>query len=329
MANIVEKIKDKTKKKLYNEARNAYLRKSICNIGRVVETDDRIICYVEQNALDKYKGNKPIYDLMLLGMNVVTDGIRETTEAFGLDKDVYYIFDGIKFDTGLQFTSTWCNVTFKNCIFEKSIYITWGNEITFENNKYKDHCNVYFIGNCFLTANSVKKITFVNESFVNSYELKQYGDQVFGMKIDAREVDFVDSIIVCENTGGIDIDAVITRLENSAFIGKDISIKSTSIKSSDTSITGKESVIIENSNCDFDGEVKSPIMFYNGVDLSNKSDEKVKVDIEEAKLRTAREKLVLELRRIRDYCSLINEEKVQNVRDELNNQTIVKTLTQR
>ena len=84
MASIVDKIKDKTKKKLYNEARSAYLRKSICNIGRIVETDDKIICYVEQDALDKYKGNKPIYDLMLRGMNVVTDGIRENSQLHGV-----------------------------------------------------------------------------------------------------------------------------------------------------------------------------------------------------------------------------------------------------
>ena len=32
-------------------------------------------------------------------------------------------------------------------------------------------------------------------------------------------------------------------------------------------------------------------------------------DIKEAKLRGARERVVLELRRIRDYCLLLNEEK--------------------
>jgi len=325
MTNIINKIKNKVKNKIYNEARNAYLRQSICNIGRIVETDDKIICYVEQEALDKYKGNKPIYDLMLRGMNAVTDGIRETTEAFGLDKKVEYIFDGIKFENGLKFTSTWCNVIFKNCIFDKNIYITWGNEITFENNKYIDDFDVYFLGNFFLTANMVKRITFINENFVNSSKYV-YSKPIFGMKIDAREVEFIDSVVVCQNTGGIKIDAVQTKLENSAFIGKDIDIKSTTIKSSDTSITGKESVVIENTNCDFDGNIKSPIVFYNGIDLSNENVEKIKVDIEEAKLRGARERVILELRRIRDYCLLLNEEKVQKVRDELNGKIVSKVL---
>ena len=328
MTNIVNKIKNKAKNKIYNEARSAYLRKSICNIGRIVETDDKIICYVEQEALDKYKGNKPIYDLSLRGMNVVTDGIRETTEAFGLDKDVEYIFDGIKFDSALKFTSTWCDVTFKNCTFEKNIGIIWGKNITFENNKYKDHCDVYFYGNCFLSAGVIKKLTFINETFVNSSILSEYAHSkpAFGMKIDAREVEFIDSVVVCQNTGGIKIDAEQTKLENSAFIGKDIDIKSTSIKSSDTVITGKESVTIQNSNCDFDGEVKSKMIVYNGIELSAKSDEKVKVDVDEVKLRCQREKVIQELRRIRDYCLLVNEEKIQKVRDELNSDTVSKVL---
>ena len=325
MANIVNKIKNKAKKKIYNEARKAYLMKSICNIGRIVETDDKIICYVEQEALDKYKEKRPIYDLSLRGMNVVTDGIRETTEAFGLDKDVEYIFDGIKFENGLKFTSTWCNVVFKNCTFEKSIYITWGNEITFENNKYIDDFDVYFLGNCFLTANMVKKITFINENFVNSSKYV-YSKPIFGMKIEAGEVEFIDCVVVCQNTGGIKIDAVQTKLENSAFIGDHFFIKSTSIKSSDTVITGKESVTIQNSNCDFDGEVKSKMIVYNGIELSAKSDEKVKVDVDEVKLRCQREKVIQELRRIRDYCLLVNEEKIQKVRDELNSDTVSKVL---
>lgn len=328
MANIFDKIKDKTKRKLYNEARKVYLKKSICNIGRIVETDDKIICYVEQEALDKYKGNNPIYDLMLRGMNVVTEGIRETTEAFRLDKPVYYVFEGIKFDTALKFSSMWCDVIFKNCTFEKNIGIVWGREITFENNKYNDSCDVYFYGDCFLTAGTIKKLTFINEKFVNSY-LSYKSDPfkpVFGMKVQAGEVEFINSAIVCQNNGGIKIDAVRTKLDKAVFLGKDISIKSTFIKSTDTSITGEESVIIDNTDCDFDGEVKSPIIFYNGIDLSTNSNVEINVNGKNAELIGARKKLLEELKRIRNYCLNKNEEKVQKYRDELNNETVSRVL---
>lgn len=84
--------------------------------------------------------------------------------------------------------------------------------------------------------------------------------------------------------------------------------------------------MIEETNCDFDGKVESPIVFYNGTLLSNKNGEEVKVDVEEAKLRCVREKLIQELRNIRDYCLLANEEEVQKVRYELNSQTVSKVL---
>lgn len=271
MANIVNKIKNKAKKKVYKEARSAYLKKTICNIGRIVETKDKIICYVEQETLDKYKGNKPFYGIHLKGMNQGVE--KETVEAFGLDKEVEYIFDGIKFENGLEFTSSWCNVVFKNCTFEKSIYITWGNEITFENNKYIEDFDVYFLGNCFLTANMVKRITFINENFVNSSKYV-YSKPIFGMKIDAREVEFIDSIIVCQHNGGIAINAKKTKLENSAFIGKNVFIESESIESNNTGITGKKFVSIENLSRDFDCEVKSSRVVYNGVLLSTNCDEK-------------------------------------------------------
>lgn len=325
MTNIIDKIKNKAALKLYNEARSMYLKKSICNIGRIVETDDKIICYVEQDALDKYKGNKPIYGINLKGMNQGVD--KETVEAFGLNKPVYYVFDGINFSSALRFSSTWCDVIFKNCTFDKNIGIIWGREITLENNKYKDSCDVYFYGDCFLTAGTVKKLTFINETFVNSSLLAKYpyNDTVFGMKIQAGEVEFIDSTIVCQNDGGVSINAKKTKLENSAFIGQNIIIESESIESNNTSITAKKIFSIENSSRDFDGEVKASRVVYNGVVLSTNG-EKINVNEYNSKLIQARRKLVQELKRIRDYCLNINEEKVQKVRDELNSDAISKVL---
>ena len=86
MANIVDKIKDTAKKKIYNEVRSTYLKKSICNIGRIVETDDKIICYVEQRALDKYDdGDMATY---YSGMQSIVDKLISVywgVEAVGYD----------------------------------------------------------------------------------------------------------------------------------------------------------------------------------------------------------------------------------------------------
>lgn len=125
MRRIIDNIKKKAKLKVYNEARQLYLKKSICNIGKIVEEEDKIICYVDQKSIDRYKGNNPLYKLRLNGMNQVTEGIKETVENFRLNKPVYYIFDGIEFSTGLEITSLWSNVIFRNCTFDKNIGIIW------------------------------------------------------------------------------------------------------------------------------------------------------------------------------------------------------------
>lgn len=95
MGKLIDKLKKKSKLKIYNEIRQIYLKKSICNIGKIVEEEDKIICYVDQKYIDRYKGNKPFYKLRLNGMNQVTEGIKETVEKFRLNKPVYYVFDGI------------------------------------------------------------------------------------------------------------------------------------------------------------------------------------------------------------------------------------------
>lgn len=61
MRRIIDNIKKKAKLKVYNEARQLYLKKSICNIGKIVEEEDKIICYVDQKSINRYKGNNPVH----------------------------------------------------------------------------------------------------------------------------------------------------------------------------------------------------------------------------------------------------------------------------
>lgn len=329
MGKIIDKIKEKAKLKIYNEARQSYLKKSICNIGKIVEEENKIICYVNQKTIDRYKRVKPIYELRLNGMNQVTVGIKETVENFGLNKPVYYIFDGIEFSTGVQITSHWANVTFKNCTFHKNIGIIWGDEITFENNKYTDHCSVYFYGNCFLTADRVNKLTFINDNFVNSYDLKQYGDAHFGMRIDAKLVEFINTMVDAEYPATLKIKAEKTRIENSELKANEIYVDSLSIEFIDSSMIAQNGAIIENTNCDFVGNIQAPIVFYNGTDLANKNQEAHKVDETEVTLKEERKKLIEKFRDLSNYCQQLNDNKVQVIKDKFNNQTVVKTLKQR
>ena len=327
MGIIADKLKKEVRIKAYNIARKAYLKKSICNIGRIVEEDDKIICYVDQKSLDKYKGNYPIYKLMLHGMNQVTHGIKETIENFGLNKPVYYIFDGIEFKNALEFSFSWANVIFRNCTFNKNIGIIWGEEILFENNKYSDHCSCYFYGDCFLSVDRIKKITFINEQFINSYELKRYGNPTqFGMKIDSQIVEFINSKIDAEYPATIKIKSKETKIENSVLSANEIYVDSESIEFTDSSITAQNGVMIENANCDFIGNIDAPIVFYNGADLASKNNKSNKVAQEEKKLKTLRLLLVGKLQIINNSCKEKNDKKIRSMQENLDKQPIGKIL---
>lgn len=324
---IVDKLNKRVRIVLYNRARKVYLKKSICNIGRIVEKDDKIICYVEQKLLDSYKGNYPIYKLMLQGMNQVTDGIKETVENFRLNKPVYYIFDGIEFKRALEFSSRWAHVIFRNCTFNKNIGIIWGEEVLFENNKYSDHCSNYFYGDCFLSVDRAKKITFINEQFINSYELKCYVEPTkFGMKIDSQVVEFINSKIYAEYPATVRIKAKKTRIENSLFNANEVYIDSESIEFTDSSMGAENGVMIENKNCDFIGNIDAPIIFYNGNLLANKNNESVKVDEEEKRLKSLRVLLVEKLQILNNYCKEQNNKKITSIEEQLGRRSVGKIL---
>ena len=55
MLKFINDIKKNRIFKIYNKMRQVYLKKFICNMGKIVEKDDKIICYVDQKSIDKYK----------------------------------------------------------------------------------------------------------------------------------------------------------------------------------------------------------------------------------------------------------------------------------
>lgn len=319
---LLEQIKEGIRLRKYNELRQKYLKKFICNIGRIIEEENRIICYVDQKSLEEYRGVDPCYSLRLNGMTIARE---EIAEKFNFNKPVYYIFDNISFNNAIKMTSDCAQVVFKNCSFNKNVGILWGDEITFKNNKFKDHCNVYFYGKCFLTANNVKKISFINENFMNSYELKKYGNPLFGMRIDAGVVEFINSEINAEASAAINIEAKKLRIKNSKLQAPEIYIDSQSIEF-DGIMQADDGVMIENANCDFSGMVKSPIIIYNGIDLANKINSTCDITADTVTLAKVRKEFVEKLKIVSDYCQQINARQMQVVQNNLNNRSVLRTL---
>ena len=73
MLKFINDIKKNRIFKIYNKMRQVYLKKFICNMGKIVEKDDKIICYVDQKSIDKYKIENNPCRLRLYGMEQISE----------------------------------------------------------------------------------------------------------------------------------------------------------------------------------------------------------------------------------------------------------------
>ena len=134
MAQIIDKIKKKNEERAFNKERQKLLSKIIINIGKIVEEEDKITCYVEQEAIDKSKRYE-VNDFILKGSFVSDDEIRKKVREINLNKPVYYVFENIEFGlVGLKIRSVFSHLIFKNCVFSNNIIILYADCDTFENN---------------------------------------------------------------------------------------------------------------------------------------------------------------------------------------------------
>lgn len=296
MGKILSRINKRAKLKVYRKARENYLKRFISDIGKIIEEEDRIICYVKQKPLNKYKENEGTYNLKLNGMDLITAGIKEITEEFKLNKPVYYIFDGIKFNTNLEITSIGANIIFRNCIFNKNINIYCDKEVIFENNK-----------------------------FINDGSLKEHNDLSLNMKIDAKLVKFINAEIDTKSTSMIKIKAEKTRIDSSILKANKVFIDSKSIDCTDSSIIAQD-VVIENVKHIFASTKGDSHAFYSERNLTSNINKVSKESKEELALKEARQELIKKLQSLSNYCQQINDDRLQKDREKYNNQTIVKTL---
>ena len=108
---------------LKNYKRKLALRSITGNMGRVVEDEDEIICYVRQKKLKK--------DCIILKgcRNFNNENI---TRKYGIDKPIHYIFDGLECSSDI-YSYDGIKLDFRNCYFKYCSYISLVGDCEFEN----------------------------------------------------------------------------------------------------------------------------------------------------------------------------------------------------
>lgn len=310
-------ISKKMEELKYERARVKYLKQVIPKIGIIEEWEDRITCYVKQELLEK-NSKKAFYELHCDGMNIAYDKSRKLVDYFKLNKPVYYIFDGIHFDTVVNIASTFSNIIFKNCTFNTGIRIFFADTITLENNKYNCWTNFKDYGNAFLWG-KVKNLEIKNENFINQSELKKYGENNFGINIEADKLNIDNSTICAESYGQINIKAKETDIWKTNISAPEIYLDSDSIAFGKSLLKADNGVIIENKNCECDTEVgfynvDSPYTIYNGAEIITDYEA-----FKEEEIREKRLALVKVLTNVINKCNQNTLVKSVNVNEENKN----------
>lgn len=328
MANILDSCKDKFVVMVREFGRRYYLNKLTGKIGEIEICDDKIVCYVKQDLLDKtLRGKYSIYDLELYGVSKNIED-KEMLEWYGLDKPLFYVFDNIKFRAGLKFSSFHASVIFKNCQFRENIGIFWAEDVIFENNKYYNWTTRFYLGDSFLYGRVYGNLKFVDDNFVNSYEYKKYGDNKFGMSIEVGNLEIVNSKIEAESLGNIQIEAQEMNIIDSEIVSSEVYVDSKVMKSVNGNIIASRGVIIDNENKDLGiCNIDAPYFVYNGNVLVSGSTNSVVIDTRPNDLEKNRLRLLEELKKVRDCCNVENDKVIQVLKNDLNSRQVGKVLS--
>lgn len=143
---------------LTTTVRNIIKKYLVGNLGKVVEEDDKLICYVKKIKL---KRKKYEYSIMCNGIED-----KELAKTYKLDKPVYYVIEGINITDKKVYIYNYhnedCNITIKNCNFEFGFGIQAKCDCTLDNN----HIRAFY-----LLMIDTKNLTIKNMDLTNEVAL--------------------------------------------------------------------------------------------------------------------------------------------------------------
>ena len=319
---------------VYELGRKKTIGDVITNYGRIIEDKDRFICIVSQNVINR-KCKTGIYKLEFRGFFYNDKETKEIFNYYSLNKPVYYVLENIVFDRSLEFFGNMgTHIIFKNCSFKDGVGIYWADNVVFENNRYYDNYPLYSFGKTFFSNRHmmVRNLKFINDNFVNSYV--GYHPTKFGMDFEVSNLEIIDTNInvvnncsdIISNYGGLNIKADKLRIVNSSIDVAEFYLDAKSIDiDENSSIKVSQGMLIENMNEDLDiNNIMTSYLVYNGVEFAgNNYKEIVKDKIELQKIRT---NFVRMIEGICEKGKLVNERKIDEIRDELESRSLKKVL---
>ena len=279
------------------------------NLGKVVEEEDKIICYVKKK---KCKEDKYHYTIPCFG-NAYQYNYKELAQKLKLNKPICYIIENIDFDKSVSiFGYNDCEIIIRNCNFEQGIYGHINSKCTIDNSYIKA-----FLDNTSISAKNltIQNMTIKNELYSNC-QLKFSADEKLEI-IDSNIGKLNEQTTIILESGN-NINLVNAKIESDVIAVK---AKAISANEKGNLIADKLNLNIEEFN---NLNIKSPLIVYNGQSIINVKNQNLSKD--DLLLNLKRLEFLEVLKKLKAKCESINNAKISEIKQELDNQSIVKVL---
>lgn len=276
---------------LTNIVRNFYKGYLVGNLGKVVEEEDKLICYVDKNKIKEEKYNYTIY---CYGIN---EKDKELAKIYNLDKPVHYVIEGITLKDKkvyiYNFHNDDCNITIKNCDFDWGCSIAANCDCTIDSTHIREF---------HLLMIDTKNLTIKNMDLTN--ELAIAGSDL-SIRLGATEnINLINSNIgkEKERTKVSMISYKNIKLTNSTVNGNEVECESKDIITNDnSSLNGTDKVKIKSDNIDRIS-ISSNTIVYNDKVLEQEEKKEVIIEKKDDDLTNKRLELISLLRSLKDTC---------------------------
>lgn len=298
------------KKILYKITRPYVKRYLTGNLGKIVESDDKIICYVNKRKIKKKKYE---YTIACFG---IRDTEKKLADAFNLNKPVCYVIDGINLEKHKTYIFGYdnCEVIIKKCNFGLGLDVDVNGKCTLDNTNITVFSYLYIRANSLVIKNMKEDQIDVISSKTN-----------IGFEADNR-IDIKDSNIGHKKKN-VKVSLIAPNeinIVNSKIIGKEIEYKSNVVNTNEDGLlkaTNKVNLYTEDVNLT---DIEASKIILNGEEVSNEKNIVFKGIAEPLVLE--RLELISLLEKVKSQCENVNLGKVLKYEEELNEQPIRRIL---
>lgn len=303
---------EEIQKQLLKPSQRVKLKKILTHdLGKVVEDDKKLICYVDKSKVktDKYQSSIACFG--------IAEKWKKIAKAYNLNKQICYVIDGFEFKEKTHIYSYFdSEVIIKNCNFKKGVYIHTDNKCTIDNTNF-----------AFFSYGTIKaKNLIIKNMKDDQIELLGTDCNIY-FKADER-INIIDSSINTNSNNGTVFTyfvAPLINIINSQIKSQLIECKAlNTITDENSSLTA--TVIISLETDDFNSiNITAPTILLNNEEISKENDSIILKKITN-KLTLKRHELIRTLKNVKKECIRKNSERLSKYKSELESQPIGKTL---